>query len=77
MNNHVLPQSAYWMNETTESVTRHLIVTYKHYASRGIVIKRVLTENGSGYKSKMFKVAYEILNVKHVLTQPYTQQTNG
>ena len=35
-------------DETAESVTKHLIDTYHHYAARGIVIKRVLTDNGSG-----------------------------
>ena len=35
-------------DETAESVTKHLIDTYHHYAARGTVIKRVLTDNGSG-----------------------------
>ncbi len=64
-------------DETAESVTKHLIETYQHYASRGIVIKRVLTDNGSGYKSKMFAEACEALTIKHSFTQPYTPQTNG
>ena len=64
-------------DETAESVTEHLIETYLQYAACGIVIKRVLTDNGSGYKSKQFKEAYETLKVKHVFSQPYLLQTNG
>ena len=36
-------------------------------------IKRVLTDNGSGYKSKMFAEAGQTMNVKHIFTKPYAQ----
>ena len=45
-------------DETAESVTKHLLETYQFYASKGIDVKRVLTDNGSGYKSKMFADAH-------------------
>ena len=64
-------------DETAESVTKHLIDTYHHYAARGIVMKRVLTDNDSGYISKRFAEACKMLNVKHVFTKPYTPRTNG
>ena len=48
-------------DETAESVTKHLTDTYHHYAARGIVMKRVLTNNGSGYKSKRFAEACKTL----------------
>ena len=64
-------------DETAESLTKHLIETYQHYASKGIAVKRVLTDNGSGYRSKMFAEACQTLNVKHIFTKPYTPQTNG
>ena len=59
-------------DETAESVTKHLTDAYHRYAARGIVLKRVLTDNGSGYKSKRFGEACKTLNVKHVFTKPYT-----
>ena len=40
-------------------------------------IKRVLTDNGSGYKSKMFADACQTLNVNHIYTKPFTPQTDG
>ena len=64
-------------NETAESVTKHLIEIYQHYASKDIAVKRVLTDNGSGNRSKMFAEACQTLNVKHIFMKPYTPQTNG
>ena len=37
-------------DKSAESVTKHLIETYQKYAIHGIVLKRILTDNGSGYK---------------------------
>ena len=64
-------------DETAESVTKHLIETCQDYASRCTKIKRILTDNGSGYRSKMFADACRTLNVKHLFTKSYTPQTNG
>ena len=64
-------------DEIAESVTKHLIETYQLYASKSIDVKRVLTYNGSGYRSKMLAEACQTLNVKHIFTKPYTPQTNG
>ena len=64
-------------DETAESVTKHLIDTYQQYATQGITIKPVLTDNGSGNKSKMFAEACKTLNVQHVFTRRYTPPTNG
>ena len=57
--------------------SKKLIETYQHNASNGIVIKRVLTDNRFGYKSKMFSEACQTLNVKQIFTKPYTRQING
>ena len=64
-------------DEIAESVTKHLIATYQHYESKGIVVQLVLTDNGSGYRSKMFADSCQNLNLKQVCTQPYTPKTNG
>ena len=47
------------------------------FESYGITIERVLTDNGSCYRSKDF--ADELLNdaIKHTFTKPYKPQTNG
>lgn len=43
----------------------------------GIRVQRVLTDNGSGYLSKVFARQCVWLRVKHRRTKPYTPRTNG
>jgi transposase InsO family protein len=47
-----------------------------YYASLGVRIDRVMTDNGAGYK-KIFKTACEELGIRHIRTRPYTPKTNG
>lgn len=68
---------SFLVDETAECVTQHMIDTYKEKASQGILIKRVPTDNGSEYKSKMFAEACKTLSAKQVFTKPFTPQTNG
>lgn len=46
-----------------------------YFASCGITVKRVLTDNGSAYRSKAFADA--LGEVVHKRTRPYRPQTNG
>lgn len=46
------------------------------FAAHGITVKRVLTDNGSCYRSKEFAKALGT-GVKHKRTRPYRPQTNG
>ncbi|RUW21758.1 integrase core domain-containing protein, partial [Mesorhizobium sp. M4B.F.Ca.ET.013.02.1.1] len=48
-----------------------------YYASLGIVVERVMTDNGSCYRSKAFAKACRKLGLKHIRTKPYTPKTNG
>jgi transposase InsO family protein len=50
-------------------------ITY--YASLGITVERVMTDNGSCYRSKAFRSACKRLGLKHIFTRPYTPRTNG
>jgi transposase InsO family protein len=49
----------------------------KHYASYGIIIERLITDNGSAYRSAVHAVACRTLGIQHVRTRPYRPQTNG
>jgi transposase InsO family protein len=49
----------------------------KHYASYGIDVERVITDNGSPYISTVHAVACRALGVRHLRTRPYRPQTNG
>ncbi len=47
------------------------------YAARGIRIERVLTDNGSAYRSRAYGAALDGLGARHKRTRPYRPQTNG
>lgn len=48
-----------------------------YYKSLGITVLRVMTDNGSCYRSKAFAKACRRLKLKHIRTRPYTPRTNG
>jgi transposase InsO family protein len=48
-----------------------------YYASLGITVERVMTDNGSCYGSRRFRNACRRLGLKHIFTKPYTPRTNG
>jgi len=47
------------------------------FAHQGIAIRRLLTDNGTGYRSHRFRTACHSLNLRHLRTKPRTPQTNG
>jgi transposase InsO family protein len=48
-----------------------------YYASLGIKVDRVMTDNGSCYRSFAFRDACKRLGLRHIRTRPYTPKTNG
>jgi transposase InsO family protein len=48
-----------------------------HFASIGIAVERVLTDNGSCYRSRAWRDALAGAGIKHKRTRPYRPQTNG
>jgi len=65
------------VNEKKESAIAFLKAALAWYASLGITIERVMTDNGSCYRSKAFGKACAALRVRHIFTRPYTPKTNG
>jgi len=47
------------------------------FAARGVAIRRVLSDNGSGYVSRAFAAACAAHTLRHLRTRPYTPRTNG
>jgi transposase InsO family protein len=47
------------------------------FASCGVTVKRVLTDNGPCYHSRRFKSACRRLGIRNSYTRPYRPQTNG
>ena len=59
---------------TAASFLRHAVAFYRRY---GIRVERVLSDNGSAYRSTMHALACRRLRIKHLRTRPYRPQTNG
>lgn len=47
------------------------------YARHGIQVQRILTDNGSCYRSKRFAKTCRRLAMRHSFTKPYRPRTNG
>ena len=47
------------------------------YASHGITVERVMTDNGSAYRSAIHALACRALGLRHLRTRPRRPQTNG
>jgi transposase len=47
------------------------------YASHGITVQRVMTDNGSAYRSTIHAFACRTLALRHLRTLPYRPRTNG
>jgi transposase InsO family protein len=48
-----------------------------HFASYGITVERLITDNGSAYRSNIHAIACRALRIRHLRTRPYRPQTNG
>lgn len=50
---------------------------WRFYATHGITVERILTDNGGCYRSHELAVACDELGIGHRFTRPYRPQTNG
>lgn len=64
-------------DEKKESAVAFLKAAVAYYASLGVTVLRVMTDNGSCYRSKAFRDACRDLALRHIKTKPYTPKTNG
>jgi transposase InsO family protein len=64
-------------DEKKESAVAFLKAAVAYYQSLGVIVARVMTDNGSCYRSKAFRKARSDLGLKHIRTRPYTPKTNG
>ena len=47
------------------------------FAGQAITVERVMTDNGTGYRSNVHAAAISELGVRHLRTRPYRPRTNG
>ena len=64
-------------DEKKESAVAFLRAAVAYYASLGVTVARVMTDNGPCYKSFDFRDACRDLGLRHIRTRPYTPKTNG
>jgi transposase InsO family protein len=64
-------------DERKLSAVQFLQNAIAYYRSFGVHVRRILTDNGSAFRSKLFRDACNELKLKHSFTGPYRPQTNG
>jgi transposase InsO family protein len=64
-------------NERRSSAVAFLKEALAYYNSLGVKVQRVMSDNGSCYRSSTFRRLCKRLGLKHIRTRPYTPRTNG
>jgi transposase InsO family protein len=64
-------------DETTETAVGVLHRAVAWFAERGVTIERVLSDNGSCYRSYAWRDTCTAMGITHKRTRPYRPQTNG
>lgn len=64
-------------DESPATTAGFLQRAWRFYASHGITMERILTDNGGCYRSDLFAAACDELGLGHRRTRPYRPQTNG
>ena len=64
-------------DETRGSCLRFLFNALRFFRSLGVKVERVMTDNGSSFRSRRYAKALRRLKIKHLRTRPYTPKTNG
>ena len=63
-------------NQRKESAVAFLETAVAYYRNLNLRIERVMTDNGSCYRSKTFRAARKRLGLRQIFTRPYTPKTN-
>lgn len=64
-------------DERGETAVGFLRRAVAFFASHGIVVERVMTDNGAPYRSTVHAIACRELGIRHLRTRPYRPRTNG
>ncbi|MFI9818083.1 IS481 family transposase [Saccharothrix variisporea] len=64
-------------DETKETATAFRARAQTYFHANGITVKRVHTDNGSCYRSRLWRDALTAAGITHKRTRPYRPQTNG
>jgi transposase InsO family protein len=64
-------------DQKAETTIGFLNSAVEFFATHGIGVRALLTDNGSSYRSRQFRQACQQMAIKHSRTRPYTPRTNG
>jgi transposase InsO family protein len=64
-------------NQKADTTIGFLHSAVEFFARHGIGVRALLTDNGSSYRSKEFRLACLQMQLNHRRTRPYTPRTNG
>ena len=64
-------------NERKETTTAFLLRALDHFQALGISVARIMTDNGSAYRSYLIADLCRSRRMRHIFTRPYTPRTNG
>ena len=69
--------SKIYPDQKRQSAVNFLLASVAYFHKLGVPVDRVMTDNGSCYRSKAFRRCCQSLGIKQLFTKPYTPQTNG
>jgi transposase InsO family protein len=64
-------------DEKRGSCLRFLFNALRFFRGLGVKVERIMTDNGSSFRSRRYAKALRRLRIKHLRTKPYTPKTNG
>jgi transposase InsO family protein len=64
-------------DEKRASCLRFLFNALRFFRGLSVRVERVMTDNGSSFRSHRYAKALRRLKIKHLRTRPYTPRTNG
>ena len=64
-------------DQRKHSAVAFLKAAIAYYKRLGIKVERVMTDNGSCYRSNAFRKTCQRLGLRQIFTKPYTPKTNG
>jgi hypothetical protein len=60
------------LTDERQSCTGFLVRGLHGFKERGICLERVMSDNGPGYVSRLFRKACRLLRLRYIRTRPYT-----
>ena len=64
-------------DQKSETTLAFLHAALAFFAGHHITVRALLTDNGSSYRSHLFRQACQHIGITHSRTRPYTPRTNG